>query len=158
MSARFQLPSMLYVIGDLDRAIDYAFDILNGRLASQLSNERRARIRFNRAAFLVEREYHSPTRHRETRESSKREIESVLGATAALALADMESAILDTKGLSKITFAMTKDDVRLGIEECTAARSNSPPDEKGISEAYVELNLRLGWRRYFELEAAESGP
>jgi len=109
------VPLMFYVIGDLDRAIDYATEIVNGRVPG-VSEDRKARIDFNRVTFLAEREYHFPTSDQVGRERLRADIEAVLKSERVRALENIAADLRDTEGFVKITFAQTKDDVRLGIE------------------------------------------
>jgi hypothetical protein len=67
----------------------------------------------------------------------------------------LQSSLLDTEGLMKITFAENTDQAREGIEACVTARALAPPEERYFADAYADLNLRLGWRRYFALEARQ---
>jgi ppGpp synthetase/RelA/SpoT-type nucleotidyltranferase len=149
------VPLLYYVIGDLDRAIEYA-EYLNADPAfSALSKGAKMNIAFNRANYLIEREYHQPTKNPAMRQALKAQIGKVLrnprlGSMSTATKPD--SSIEDTRGLMKITFATNQDDARAGIEQCVKARGMSPLEEKAVSDAYADLNLRLGWRRYFELE------
>jgi hypothetical protein len=153
------VPIVFYVIGDLDRAIDCASTIReNSQFKAILTPIRLAGIDFNQATFLIEREYHFPTHHATIRAELRKRIDDLLGAPELRAAKEMESSLLDTEGLAKITFAETKDQVRRGIEDCVTARSLAPDTEKEVARAYADLNMRLGWRRYFELEAREITP
>ena len=146
------VPLMYYVIGDLDRAIEYAEYLAADSNFSALSEETKQKLAFNRATFMIEREYHLPTRHASIRGKLKAEIENLLATSELHLKPTREASILDTRGLLKITFAETQDEVRAGIEDCVKARTLSPPEEQALTDVYADLNLRLGWRRYFELE------
>ncbi len=149
------VPLMFYVIGDLDRAIDYSVDILEDPAFASLSDSRKARINFNRATFMIEREYHLPTMDKRAQDRLKREIEEILARPSVVALNKANiSEMRDTEGMLKITFAATKEEARLGIEDCVATRPLATK-EHALTDAYADLNLRLGWRRYFELEIRE---
>jgi len=143
---------MFYVIGDIDRAIDYSGRLLTDPNFNALSDEDRMFIDFNIASFLVEREYHSPTRDSHTRAQLCAEIDAILNSEPLSSQNDIASSVLDTRGLAKITFASTKEQARQGIEDCVRAVSLAPSEEAEVTAAYMELNVRLGWRRYFELE------
>ncbi|MDB5575485.1 MAG: hypothetical protein JWR80_661 [Bradyrhizobium sp.] len=146
------VPLMYYVIGDLDRAIECAEYLCADPAFSLLSKRGRANMDFNRATFLIEREYHQPTQNAAMRAKLKTEIEELLAHPDLGVVPNADSSILDTVGLLKITFAQTQEEARSGIEDCVKARTLSPPQEQTVSDAYADLNLRLGWRRYFELE------
>ena len=149
------VPLVYYVIGDIDRAIEYAEHLNSDPAFSDLSKRARTNIDFNRATFLIEREYHHPTKNQAMKDGLRQEIEKVLrnpDLRSMSATLDVESSIEDTMGLLKITFARTQDEARAGIEHCVKARGLSTPEEQTVSNAYADLNLRLGWRRYFELE------
>ena len=149
------IPMMFYVIGDLDRAIDWASELLAQPTVSLFSDERKNRIDFNRVTFMIEREYHIPTINQAVRQNLKREIENVLSRPALREIEGLQSSLLDTEGLMKITFAENTDQARDGIESCVAARALAAPEERYFADAYADLNLRLGWRRYFALEARQ---
>jgi hypothetical protein len=146
------VPLLYYVIGDIDRAIEYAEHLTTDPAFSVLSEESRSKLKFNRATFLIEREYHHPTKNAEMKARLKAEIEEILNLPEVMVIANSDSSMLDTKGLLKITFADRQDPVREGIEDCVKARTMSLDHEQVLSDAYADLNLRLGWRRYFELE------
>lgn len=149
------VPLMYYVIGDLDRAIDSSAEILGAAAFANLSDRRKGRINFNRATFMIEREYHLPTTDQRARERLKRDIEGILAVPSVVAIkGETASEMLDTEGMRKITFAATKEEARLGIEDCVGARALGPVDAS-VSDAYADLHMRLGWRRYFELEIRE---
>lgn len=150
------VPLMFYVTGDLERAIDYSVEILDGPTFARLSRERRAKLNFNLATFMIEREYHAPTLHPGSHAQLKREVEAKLsGPSLKKMRSGMESEFRDTEGLLKIAFADTKEQARSGIEDCVAARSARSPASDAVIGAYADLNMRLGWRRYFELELRE---
>jgi ppGpp synthetase/RelA/SpoT-type nucleotidyltranferase len=150
------VPLMFYVIGDLERAIDYTTDIFEGATFARLTAGRKARLDFNRATFMIEREYHFPTTDPPSRRQLKREILKMLSAPALVKLRRKgESEFRDTEGLLKIAFADNKDDARSGIEDCVAARSTASAAVRTLIDSYADLNMRLGWRRYFELELRE---
>lgn len=150
------VPLMFYVIGDLDRAIDYSHRLVNDSVFDVLPPAQRLLADFNRISFITEREYHTPTADEATRIKLRKEIESVL--TRIMELQETEiSSTLDTQGLVKITFAQTKEEVRAGIEDCVRASGYAPAPERDVSQAYMDLNLRLGWRRYFDLELRSRG-
>jgi ppGpp synthetase/RelA/SpoT-type nucleotidyltranferase len=146
------VPLMFYVLGDIDLAVDYSALIKSSAWFSKLPEAVRLQIEFNEATFLTEREYHSPTKEKHRR-ALRAQIEAVLERQLAVAADDERSSIADTMGLVKITFGETKEEVKTGIEECIAASQNAADEEKSVSAAYVDLNMRLGWRRYFELES-----
>jgi ppGpp synthetase/RelA/SpoT-type nucleotidyltranferase len=146
------VPLMYYVIGDLDRAIECAEYLNSAPAFATLSDVKKALIEFNRATFLCEREYHRPTQNSAMKASLRAEIEAILASPTLQLVPNVESSIKDTQGLAKIAFAETQDEVRLGIEDCAQARALSLPQEQTVTDAYADLNLRLGWRRYFELE------
>jgi len=105
---------------------------------------------------MIEREYHFPTINKHVRDLLNAEITETLNRPELQGIATIQSVLLDTMGLKKITFAGSTDEVREGIEDCVSARSNAPPEEREIADAYVDLNLRLGWRRYFVIEARDA--
>ena len=142
------VPLLYYVIGDIDRAVEYAEYLVADPEFSALSKRTKAINNFNRATFLVEREYHHPTQNSAIKAKLRAEIEEILAHSDMAVMPNAESSILDTRGLLRITFAQSQDEVRAGIEDCV----RSPPEERTVSDAYADLNLRLGWRRYFELE------
>ena len=146
------VPLLYYVIGDIDRAVEYAEYLVADPEFSALSKRTKAINNFNRATFLVEREYHHPTQNSAIKAKLRAEIEEILAHSDMAVMPNAESSILDTRGLLRITFAQSQDEVRAGIEDCVRARTLSPPEERTVSDAYADLNLRLGWRRYFELE------
>jgi len=146
------VPLMLYVMGELDLAIDYSDQILADSNFNCLDADRRVSIAFNRSNFLVEREYHYPSADKSQRDQIKSE---ALATAQDIETADVpgaEAGAADLRGLVAITFADTMDEVREGIRLCMNAAQHSPADEQDLSEAYADLNVRLGWRRYFELE------
>ena len=145
------VPTAFYVIGDIDRAIDYCDRIATSSGFVSLAERRKTILKFNRAHFSVEREYHTPTLDAVGRRALRSELETVLESPDVKALDDRAST-LDTEGLLKIAFGDTLTEVRTGIEECVAARTLSDPEDQVVTDAYADLNLRLGWRRYFELE------
>ncbi|MFK0209476.1 hypothetical protein [Agrobacterium sp. NPDC090283] len=144
------VPLMFYVLGDIDLAVDYSTSIKSRPWFSKLPDAVRLQIEFNEATFLTEREYHAPSK-KEQRKALRVYVEEIL--ERAVATEEERSSIADTMGLVKITFGENKDEVRAGIEECISASQDATEDEKSVSAAYVDLNMRLGWRRYFELEA-----
>jgi ppGpp synthetase/RelA/SpoT-type nucleotidyltranferase len=146
------VPLMFYVLGDIDLAVEYSGSIKSSSWFSELPEAVRLQIEFNEATFLTEREYHSPTKEKHRR-ALRGQIEDVLKRQWAVATPDERSSIADTMGLVKITFGETKDEVKAGIEECISASQAAADEEKSVSAAYVDLNMRLGWRRYFELES-----
>lgn len=129
------VPMMFYVIGDLDRAIDWASELLTEPTASLFNDERKNRIDFNRVAFMTEREYHFPTANQAVRQRLKSEIKAVLDRPAVRAIQGLQSSLLDTEGLMKITFAEDTDQVREGIEKCVAARALALPEERYKTQA-----------------------
>ncbi len=149
------IPLMFYIMNNFDDAIRYADRLLDMLAGSKLESKALAVIRFNRAQFLVEREYHAPTKDAGDRAALRREIELVFDDEALRLNEDIESSIQDLRGLIQITFGDTKEEVRAGIGLCTDALAVAAEREKQVSDAYCELNMRLGWRRYFALEAAE---
>lgn len=149
------VPLMFYVIGDLDRAIDWASELLMEPKVSLFSEERKNRMDFNRTAFMIEREYHAPTVNEAVRLKLKTDILEVLNRPALRDIDGLQSSLLDTEGLMKITFAGSTDEVREGIEDCVTARTIASSEERYYADAYADLNLRLGWRRYFALEARQ---
>lgn len=151
------VPLMFYVFGDLERAIDYASRLLHDPSFATMPSATRDYVEFNRACFMVEREYHAPTRDEPRRMELRAEVDRVLDARYRSASDDDKSSVLDSIGFAKITFARTREEVRAGIEDCVASASAAPLREKEVASAYMELNLRLGWRRYFEIEIMEKG-
>ncbi|EAV42598.1 hypothetical protein SIAM614_26588 [Stappia aggregata IAM 12614] len=154
------IPLMFYVIGDLDTAIDFSERLQKDKNYEEFPDDIRMMMITNCASFMTEREYHSPTADEEIRNKTKKEIEKALCDGFSYYKIESEpdaySSILDTQGLMKITFAKTMDEVRQGIEDCIQAKDLSTPDEKQLSHAYMDLNLKLGWRRYFELETLKT--
>lgn len=142
------VPLAYYIMADLDRAIECSDEILK---IHGLRPELCGKIAFNKATFLIEREYHSPTKDPKRRKSLEAEIRDILNSTEVEAL-NRPAEKIDTLGLLKITFAGDKRQAREGIEEVLNARAKAPDDEKDVSNAYADLNVRLGWRRYFHLE------
>ena len=55
-------------------------------------------------------------------------------------------------GLIDITFATSTEQVRAGIVKIGTAVEKAAPREQAVSDAYADLNMRRGWRRYFEVE------
>jgi len=149
------VPLVFYVLGDLDAAIAQSERIV-GSPAFELSLEDRRIVGLNRANFLIEREYHQPTRHEKSRDQLKAEVQSILADPGLNADADpdMSSCIMDTQGLFEITFATTSRDARKGLELCIGS-TGLARDDKAVTDAYLDLNMRLGWRRYFDLELRE---
>lgn len=146
------VPLMFYVIGDLDRSIEYCELLTADTRFSRIKKDTKTILKFNRVAFLVEREYHLPTSHAASRNRIKADIEQTLRSADVRGMAEIGPAVLDTVGLKEITFAEIQEQVLAGIEKCLLARSKADTREKRVSDAYADLNLRLGWRRYFELE------
>lgn len=151
------VPLVFYVIGDLDSAIEYCERIEADTVATEMDPADLIALRFNRVTFLIEREYHTPTRLASERATIEREVLSFLenpevhnhpGRT-------FKSDLMDTQGLAMITFAKTSKDARDGIEKCLRAVQASEQDLE-ITDAYADLHMRLGWRRYFELELLET--
>ena len=104
---------------------------------------------------MIEREYHAPTVNEAVRLKLKTDILEVLNRPALRDIDGLQSSLLDTEGLMKITFAGSTDEVREGIEDCVTARTIASSEERYYADAYADLNLRLGWRRYFALEARQ---
>ena len=65
---------------------------------------------------------------------------------------DIEASVIDLEGLIAVTFARTTDEVRAGIVKIGSAVDKAVPREKAVTDAYADLNMRRGWRRYFEVE------
>ena len=150
------VPLMFYAMGELDLAIDYSDQILEDARFNCLDPNRRMRIAFNRANFSVEREYHYPSPDKSQRDQIKADALASAEAIMVAAVDDAETSAADLRGMVAITFADTMEEVRDGIRQCMSAVPLSPQDEQDISEAYADLNVRLGWRRYFELEVRRS--
>ncbi|TFF19830.1 hypothetical protein E3C22_19345 [Jiella endophytica] len=149
------VPLMFYVLGDIDRAVDISERLLDDREFASISDKTRKKIKFNRMSFLVEKEYHVPTQHPEARRAIRAEVECVLSEFDDDEFDEVKAAVVDTRGLMRIAFGETQREVREGIRYCMEATQFATGSEKSITEAYSDLNLRLGWRRYFELEALE---
>jgi len=152
------VPLMFYAMNELELSIAYSDKILkDGRYDPVISDKDWAKLEFNRANFVVEREYHFPTDDGRERTRLRAEASAALTAEG---LVDDETAagVLDLEGMIHITFASTTEEVRKGIRKCIEAEKLSTEDEQGLSEAYANLNMRLGWRRYFELEVEEQRP
>lgn len=149
------VPLVFYVIGDLDAAIAQS-DRIADDPNFPLSKADRHIIDLNRANFLIEREYHQPTRHDASRRQLREDILAIIDDPALNEGADpnMRSCIMDTKGLFEITFGETSKDARRGLELCIRSTALAE-DDKVVTDAYLDLNMRLGWRRYFDLELRE---
>jgi len=151
------VPLVFYVIGDLDGAIEYCQQIEGDAAYAKMDPPDRLSLEFNRITFMIEREYHTPTQLKSERTAIEAEITAFF---AKPALGDhpgktFASDLMDTEGLAMITFATTSREARDGIEKCLRAAQISE-DDAAITDAYADLHMRLGWRRYFELELLET--
>lgn len=144
---------MYYIAGELDGAIDTSNGILRSPVFSaSLSSETLNLLRFNMATYIVEREYHEPTKHKASREALRTHVEEVLFNPEIIAQDGLKSAAIDSQGLFKIAFAEDIVEVREGIELCVTARGLATASEQDVTDAYADLHLRLGWRRFFHFE------
>lgn len=150
------VPMVLYVIGDLESAIDYSDLILKDANFAGMQEFRRTSVALNRIVFLIEREYHNPTSQEAQRAIIHNEIKAFLADPKLENHPDKDfrSVREDTEGMMIITFAKTAKETWEGIEKCIGAIKDVEQDVS-IAEAYAALNVRLGWRRYFELEVQE---
>jgi hypothetical protein len=144
---------MYYVTGDLDGAIGIISQILDDNLfAENLSQSAKFLLSFNRATFIVEREYYEPTVDEEARTKLSEEVSAIIFSEEANSKDHLQASIVDTQGLFKIAFANSTNEIREGIELCVGARSLTPKEEEDLSDAYADLHLRLGWRRFFDFD------
>jgi ppGpp synthetase/RelA/SpoT-type nucleotidyltranferase len=146
-------PLVFYVMGELALSIEY-FDKLLENPKLSLPPETVAKIKFNRLNALVELEYHFPTDDAAQRIELQAEVARCLDDPGLAKNTDIEACIADLRGLSRITFATTTDEVRGGIKQCEGATELAVDDEREVSAAYADLNTRRGWRRFFEMEVA----
>lgn len=151
------VPLVFYIIGDLDGAIEYCEQIEADPAYNTMSAPDRLSLEFNRITFMIEREYHTPTQLKSERDSIENEITAFFAKPALRTHPGktFESDLMDTEGLAMITFATTSKVAREGIEKCLRAAQISK-DDAAITDAYADLHMRLGWRRYFELELLET--
>lgn len=148
------LPFVFYALGDLDRSIEIAKQLL-AHESSKIGQPARVDLRANVVAFEIERAYHHPLRDKKQHfELGKRLKMELIELNLLSGLQDQEGALEDSKGMHKIAFAETLEEVRDGIQICQRSCNMRTTDTLLVVEAYEELNVRLGWRRYFELEAA----
>ncbi len=147
------LPLVYYARGDLDQAIESAEKLL-ALGPTHIDQQTSLDLRANILSFKAERAYFYPPSKQAKKallEESTRELDDLEKAPE---LADTISALVDTRGLTLIACATTPKEVREGIQLCQEAARKGSVDKREIVEAYEELNVRLGWRRYFEIEAA----
>jgi len=150
------IPLVFYVLGDLESAISYSLWISQEKSFESMSEQDRVNLEFNRIDFLIEREFHQPTQQADQRREIRKQVEEFLSSLKPEQhpAPDFESAVADARGMMMITFGTNATEVREGIEICVKARTLATEDIK-VSDAYADLHMRLGWRRYFELEIVE---
>jgi ppGpp synthetase/RelA/SpoT-type nucleotidyltranferase len=146
------VPLMFYLMGQLELSVDYA-DRLLANEAFAFDERTRAKLIFNRANSVVELEYHSPSQAGGDREELERQARAALVVPGLRDNEEIDASILDLEGLIDITFAGTTEQVRAGIVKVGAATAAAKDPERAVSDAYADLNMRRGWRRYFEVEA-----
>ncbi len=146
-------PLVFYVMGELALSVEY-FDKLLENPRLELPTETVAKIRFNRLNPLVELEYHFPTDDHGQRTDLQEEVTRCLDDPELAKNPDIDASLADLRGLARITFATTTDEVREGIRQCEGATEFAVESEKEVSTAYADLNTRRGWRRFFEMEVA----
>ncbi|MGJ3262143.1 MAG: hypothetical protein ACFE0R_02820 [Salinarimonas sp.] len=149
------VPTMLYALGEIEEAITYSERLLEPGRYPKLSDAARDDIELNRLCFLTEREFQAPTRDAAHRRRLRMEIEDGLERQRQRGDEAIQSAVLDAIGLARITFGETRAEIRAGIDECIAAVVMEKGDIR-IAEAYREMHLQFGWRRYFELQIQET--
>lgn len=150
-------PLACYAIGEIGRAISMSRDLLTRW--SPKSKDTFFYLRINLANFLIEQEYFMPSKSVEARQSVLAEVEEHIAVCAPLEAQDA-SPFLDLRGMVKVAFAQTAEDVRDAIELIQRGRDEAVPEEKEVAEAYYQLHARLAWRRLLELEnvpASRSG-
>jgi ppGpp synthetase/RelA/SpoT-type nucleotidyltranferase len=146
------VPLTFYLMGQLELSIEYT-DRMLGMESLVFDEKTRAKLTFNRANSLVELQYHTPAVDAEEKQRRESEARAALVAPGLMENQDIEASVIDLEGLIEITFASTTDQVRAGIVKVGTAAASAAPGEKAVSDAYADLNMRRGWRRYFELEA-----
>ncbi len=150
------VPIMFYVIGDMSRAISTAESILADAKFAGLSAFTRLSMTASLISFKLEREYHARTKddniRRQMRDKLEAELKQLLAEESVRGDKDVNSSILDSLGFLKIAFAETPEEAYQGIRECTDAAAIATDKERAISDAYSVLNVKLGWRRFLNLE------
>lgn len=150
------VPLIFYARGDHDRAIDCSNRILEAFPA--FSDDLEPRIRANLVAFRIEQAYHIMPEGRAFRENLERELRQELARLVMSPhMQQNPSALRDSEGLLEIVFAQDLEQVRKGIAICHEAAKLPSTDTDVVIESFEDLNVRLGWRRYFELEVILNG-
>jgi len=142
-----------YVIQDFPRAISYAEKLLARADTLNLSPERRAILKFNKATWLVEQESLRPSK-KEARAAIQAEVEQLMAEVLAVVPEDAE--IMDTQGMMQIVFGTTKEEVRAGIDKCYEALKTTDAEMAEMAAAYADWHTQAGWRRYFDLAERET--
>lgn len=149
------VPLIYYVLGELDRAIDQSVRIRQD-FSNLLPEPNLARLHFNWAVYIVEREYHNPSKNTPERNALREQLYAAAEHPVMKGDPELAVSVTDFKGALAIAFATTTEEVSAGIRLCAEAPQGAAASEKEIAQAYSELNCRLGWRRYFEIEAQDS--
>lgn len=145
------VPLIFYLMGQLELAMEYTDRLLKIDSLG-FDQKRRAMLTFNRANYLVELQYHMPTEDSAERSALEAEARAALVSPGLFDNDDIEASVIDLEGLIDVTFARTTDEVRAGIVKIGSAVEKAVPREKAVTDAYADLNMRRGWRRYFEVE------
>ncbi len=145
-------PVTLHASGDLDQAIAYYRRLHSQHQRYKIGPEDLAVLRFNWANSLIERQYYEYTADSRERNAQIEEIDALIAGSdnSPLILAS-PGAIEDTNGFKMIAFAQETKEVQKGISLCESVRPTKR-EASPIAWDYVDLHVRLGWRRLFEIE------
>jgi ppGpp synthetase/RelA/SpoT-type nucleotidyltranferase len=144
-------PESVIACGDLDLTIAYYEKIIAQFNRYKINANRLGQLQFNYANALIERQYYEPPDEHERLRALQLVDQLIAKGVASKSIKSTPGAIDDTRGFKTIAFATNPDQVHEGIALCEKARPRKRSDFP-LAWDYVDLHVRLGWRRLFEID------
>jgi len=147
------LPLGLSACGDFGGAIAISQYCLDQK--KDVSSETVNTLKFNLANYLIEEACFSAPKESAELDSLRSRIESLIQGCAEIE-ATAPSAFRDLRGMVEVALSDDPEKLRQAIDQIYQSMQAVPPLYSDYAKSYLELHLRVAWRRLLEVEAERS--
>jgi ppGpp synthetase/RelA/SpoT-type nucleotidyltranferase len=150
----WSLPLALSACGDFVSAIDISQRSLDER--KDLGARSIITLKFNMANYLAEEACFSAPKDDEERSALRTRIELLIAECTSTKEEIIPNGFQDLRAMVEVALSDDPAKLRLAIDEIHQAMQSVPAKYADYASPYLELHLRVAWRRLLEVEAEKS--